>query len=221
MADEYGKHVRTTARQMRGDVLDATKYGKKNAARLAAERSVPAHVRAEKAMQVIERDSAGDVAAATGGIGHGGTAAVRRRRAVRLRTAAKAAECIVRRLPDDAPADVRGRLSAYLDVLSYAADRAGRSVAAALDDRRQKNSRQQAGGGALRTGGSGAPPTQAAAWCKCGHGPEEHDGPDHDGACNAAVRQVYGFAGEGDVVLSCQCQGRVPPAAEAEVISIG
>ena len=208
---------------MRGDTLDADDYGRINRERLEAEAAIPAHVRARQAADRLEDETRDDmrialrVDDAAAAAKTPSSAAEWRRLGRRLRTARESASTIIGTLPDYHAKGWRGEFIPLLDEAIAAAASGWRKAAQGggrSRRRRRQPERQQRPGQA-----AGA--SSAASYCTYCHGPDSHSGPNHDGPCHKVIRQVQGFAGEGDVTLSCKCKGRVRPTAGQEVITIG
>ena len=198
---------------MRGDSLDADDYGRINRERLEAEAAVPAGTRARQAADRLEDETRGDMRAALGvvaGCQTQPTAAEFRRLGRRLRTARESALTLAKALPDDDHR--RNWRGEFVPLLDEAIEAAARGWRRAVRSAGRRSSTSSAGRP------SSAP---SESYCTCGHGPDAHSGPNHDGPCSQAIRQVQGFAGEGDVTLSCKCRGRVRPTVEQEAITIG
>lgn len=207
---------------MRGDTLDADDYGRINRERLEAEAAIPAHVRARQAADRLEDETRDDMRIALRvdtGETQPSSAAEWRRLGRRLRTARESASTIIGTLPDYHAKGWRGEFIPLLDEAIAAAAsgwrKAAQGGARRSRRRRREPERQQ------RPGQAAGASSASSSYCTCGHGPDSHSGPNHDGPCHKVIRQVQGFAGEGDVTLSCKCKGRVRPTAEQEVITIG
>lgn len=197
---------------MRGDTLDANDYGRLNGKRLAAEAKVSDEDRAAAALRDLRQEMRADVRTAM--VVPHAPADELRRAARRLDRGARRARALMTRT------HVEDRVCAvdYAGALARLAEEADRRYREAV--KKNKTNKPAAAPADSSAVHSSAGRT-TEAYCTCGHGPDTHAGPNHDGPCHQVVRQVQGFAGEGDTTLTCKCQGRRVPTVEQEVITIG